>query len=73
MTGARGAFFLFFSDTSRRSCFMVEITEDNRYELEEQFSLRFIELEGSNLPDNLVLDPAGSNITILDNTGKLWW
>ncbi|XP_064387566.1 uncharacterized protein LOC135335869 isoform X2 [Halichondria panicea] len=68
VTGARFAFFLFFSDTNRRSCFMVEITEDNRYEFEEQFSLRFIELEGSSLPDNLVLDPARSNITILDNT-----
>ncbi|XP_064387537.1 uncharacterized protein LOC135335856 isoform X6 [Halichondria panicea] len=68
VTGARFAYFLFFSDTSRRSCFMVEITEDNRYEFEEQFSLRFIELEGTSLPDNLVLDPARSNITILDDT-----
>ncbi len=50
---------------------MVAITEDNRYELEEQFSLRFIELEDTSLPDNLVLDPARSDITILDNTGKL--
>ncbi|XP_064388167.1 uncharacterized protein LOC135336335 [Halichondria panicea] len=68
VTGARFAHFLFFSDTSRRSCFMVEITEDNLYELEEQFSLRFIELEGTSLPDKLVLDPARSNITILDDT-----
>ncbi len=73
MTGARFAHFLFFSDTSRRSCFTVEITEDNRYEFEEQFSLRFIELEGTSLPGNLVIDPARSNITILDDTGKLWW
>ncbi len=73
MTGARFAHFLFFSDTSRRSCFTVEITEDNLYELEEQFSLRFIELEGTTLPENLVLDPARRNITILDDTSKLWW
>ena len=71
MTGARFAYFLFFSDTSRRSCFIVEITEDNRYEFEEQFSLRFIELEGTTLPSILVLDPARSNITIVDNEGKL--
>ena len=73
MTGARFAHFLFFSDTSRRSCFMVEITQDNRYEFEEQFSLRFIKLQGTSLPDKLVLDPARSNITILDDTGELWW
>ncbi len=52
---------------------MVEIREDERYEFKEQFSLRFIELEGTTLPSTLVLDPARSNITILDNTGKLWW
>ncbi len=51
---------------------MVEITEDNRYKVEDHFSLRFIELEGTSLPDNLVLDPAGSDITILDNECKLW-
>ncbi len=73
MTGARFAYFLFFNDTSRQSCFTVEITEDNRYEFQEQFSLRFIELEGTSFPDNLVLNPARSNITILDNDGKLWW
>ncbi len=73
MTGVRFAYFIFFSDTNRQSCFMVEITQDNRYEFEEQFSLRFIELEGTSLPDKLVLDPAGSNITIVDDTGKLWW
>ncbi len=73
VTGARFAYFLFFSDTSRQSCFTVEITEDNRYEFEEQFSLRFIELEGTSLPNKLVLDPARSDITILDDTGKLWW
>ncbi len=72
MTGPRFAHFLFFSDTNRRSCFIVEIEDDNRREFEEQFSLRFIELEGTSLPDNLVLDPAGSDITILDNEGKLW-
>ncbi len=76
MTGARDAYFLFFdSGTSRRSCcFMFEITEDNRYEFEEQFSLRFIALEGLDyyLPDNIVLDPSGSDITILDDTGILW-
>ena len=49
---------------------MVEIREDERYEFEEDFSLRFIELEGTSLPDNLVLDPASSDITILDNDGK---
>ncbi len=69
MTGPRDAYFLFFSDTSRRSCFMVAIPEDNRYEFEEQFSLRFIELEGTTLPSTLVLDPSVSNITILDNEG----
>ena len=73
MTGAHFAYFLFFSDTNRQSCFMVEIIEDNRYEVEEQFSLRFIELEGTSLPDTLVIDPACSNITIVDDTGKLWW
>ncbi len=50
---------------------MVEITEDNRYEFQEQFSLRFIALEGTSIPDNLVLDPSGSGITILDNEGRL--
>ena len=71
MTGPRFAHFLFFSDTSRQSCFMVEIREDNCYEFEQQFSLRFIELEGTTLPSTLVLDPARSNITIVDNEGKL--
>ncbi len=52
---------------------MVEIIEDNRYKVEEQFSLRFIELEGTSLPNKLVLDPARSDITILDDTDKLWW
>ncbi len=73
MTGTRFAYFIFFSDTSRRNCFTVEITEDDYYEFEEQFSLGFIELEGTSLPDTLLLDPAGSDITILDNDGKLWW
>ena len=49
---------------------MVQIENNTRYEFEEQFSLRFIELEGSSLPDNLVLYPSVSNITILDNKGK---
>ncbi len=64
VTGPRFAHFLFFSDTSRQSCFTVEIREDNRYEFEEQFSLRFIALEGTSLPDNLVLDPPTSTIII---------
>ncbi len=50
---------------------MVEITEDNRSEFEEQFSLRFIMLEGTSIPDTLILDPSVSNITILDNEGNL--
>ncbi len=70
MTGARDAYFVSFSDTNRRSCIMVQIEEDNRYEFEEQFSLRFIELEGTTLPSTLVLDPSRSNITIVDNEGK---
>ncbi len=70
MTGARDAFFVSFNDGGRRSCILVEIREDKRYEFEEQFSLRFIELEGSSLPSTLVLDPARSNITIVDNEGK---
>ncbi len=52
---------------------MVEIEEDEHYEFEEQFFLQFIVLEGTSLPDNLVLDPSVSNITILDNESKLWW
>ena len=71
MTGARGSFFISFSDMFRRSCIFVEIREDERYEFEEQYSLRFIELEGTTLPSTLVLDPARSNITIVDNEGKL--
>ena len=50
---------------------MVEITEDDHYEVEEQFSLRFIVLEGTSIPDNLVFDPSVSIITILDNDGNL--
>ena len=73
MTGPHFAHSVSFSNTSRRSCIMVEITEDIHYEFEEQFSLRFIELEGTSLPGNLVLNPYVSNITILDNEGKLWW
>ena len=49
---------------------MVEIEEDTRYEFQEQFSLRFIELQGTSLPDTLILDPPHSNITIVDNEGK---
>ncbi len=64
VTGARDAYFLFFSDTSRRSCFLVEITEDNHYEFEEQFSLQFIALEGTSVPDSLVFDPPTSTIVI---------
>ncbi len=71
MTGARNAFFISFNDANRRSCIFVEIREDERYEFEEQFSLRFIELEGTTLPSTLVLDPARSNITIVDNESKL--
>ncbi len=50
---------------------MVEITEDNRDEIEEKFSLRFIDLEGTSILDNLVVDPARSNITILDSDSML--
>ncbi len=52
---------------------MVQIENDTRYEFEEQFSLRFIEVEGTTLPSTLVLDPSVSNITNVDNKGKLWW
>ena len=64
MTGARDPFFVSFNDTTRRSCFMVEIEEDNRYEFEEQFSLQFIALEGTSIPNALVLDPPTSIIVI---------
>ncbi len=70
MTGGRDSFFISFSDMFRRICIFVEIREDERYEFQEQFSLRFIELQGTTLPDTLVLDPARSNITIVDNEGK---
>ena len=73
MTGPRFAHFASFSDTNRRRCFMVEIEEDEHYEFEEQFFLRFIVLKGTSLPDTLVLGPSVSNITILDNESKLWW
>ncbi len=49
-TGPRDAHFVSFSDMFRRSCIMVQIENDTRYEFEEQFSLRFIEVEGSTLP-----------------------
>ena len=49
---------------------MVQIENDTRYEFEEQFSLRFIELEGTTLPSTLVLDPSVSNITIINNEGE---
>ncbi len=35
------------------------------------FLLRFIALEGTSLPETLVLDPAHSNITILGNYGLI--
>ncbi len=70
MTGARDAFFVSFSDANRQSCIMVQIEDDTRYEFEEQFSLRFIELEGTTLPSTLVLYPNVSSITILDNEGN---
>ena len=70
MTGSRFSFFVSFDDMNRQSCFDVEIREDTLYEFEEQFSLRFIELEGTTLPSTLVLDPSRSNITIVDNEGK---
>ncbi len=43
---------------------MVEITEDDRYEFEEQFALQFIALEGTSVPDNLVFDPSTCTIVI---------
>ena len=43
---------------------MVEIEKDNRYEFEEQFSLQFIALEGTSIPNALVLDPPTSIIVI---------
>ncbi len=64
MTGPRDAFFLFFSDEFRQSCINIQITQDSLLEIEEQFSLRFIELEGTSLPDNLVLNPQTSTIRI---------
>ncbi len=48
------------------------IEDDPYYEShEEQFSLRFIALEGVDNPDSLVLDPSRSNVnvTILDDDG----
>ncbi len=66
MTGARFAFFISFNDANRRSCIFVKITEDNHYEFEEQFSLRFIAFEGISLPETLVLDPPTSTIVIRD-------
>ncbi|XP_064387828.1 uncharacterized protein LOC135336006 [Halichondria panicea] len=60
-TGPRDAHFVSFSDMFRRSCIMVQIENDTRYEFEEQFSLRFIEVEGTTLPSTLVLDPSVSN------------
>ncbi len=35
MTGARDAYSVSSSDTNRRSCIMVQIEDDNRYEFEE--------------------------------------
>ncbi len=70
MTGNEVPFFLFFSDTIRRSCFRVVIEDDALYESEEQFSLRLIELPDYPIPD-LTLNPPGSSITILDDEGKL--
>ena len=66
MTGARFAFFLFFSDEFRQSCINIQITQDSLLEMEEQFSLRFIELEGTSLPDTLVLNPPTSTIQIIN-------
>ncbi|XP_064387630.1 uncharacterized protein LOC135335892 isoform X2 [Halichondria panicea] len=64
MSGSDAAFVLFFDDVVRRSCINVEITEDNRYEFEEQFSLQLIDLPGSDLPSNYVFDPPTSTIVI---------
>ena len=72
-TGPRTNNILIFTNIIRQICFMVEIEDDNRYETEEQFSLRFVVLEGSSIRDNIVFDPSVSNITILDNEGILWW
>ncbi len=72
-------FILTFTDTIRRSCIRVVIEDDALYESEEQFSLRFIALQDLDvvidpsllLPYNVVLDPPGSSITILDDEGEL--
>ncbi len=64
MSGSDAAFVLFFDDVVRRSCINVEITEDNRYEFEEQFSLQLIDLPGFDLPSNYVFDPPTSTIVI---------
>ena len=76
-------FIIPFTDTIRRSCIRVVILDDALYESEEQFSLRFIAIKDFILPEdfvidpslllpyNVVLDPPGSSITILDDEGKL--
>ena len=63
MSGSDAAFVL-FDDVVRRSCINVEITKDNRYEFEEQFSLQLIDLPGFDLPSNYVFDLPTSTIVI---------
>ena len=70
-TGPRTNNFLFFNNAIRRSCFNVEIEDDDCYEFEEQFSLQFVALEGTSIPDNLAQFPNVSTLTILDNEGTV--
>ncbi len=60
-----------FSNTVRSVCVDIMIIDDNVYENEEQFSLILSDLGGSFiLPENFVLSPNISEISIQDNESE---
>ncbi len=60
-----------FTNTQRRSCVDIMITNDNVYENDERFFLRLADLGGSfALSDNFFLSPNISEINVQDNESE---
>ena len=61
---------LLFDNTTRRSCFTINIANDNLVEEVEQFSLEIHENPSELFPIDTVLSPNMSVVDISDQDGK---
>lgn len=62
---------LLFDNTTRRSCFTINIVNDNLVEGVEQFSLEILQNPSESFPIDTVLSPNMSVVDISDQDGKL--